>query len=436
MSNKVAIHTLGCKVNQYDSEGIAAQFRAHGYEIVDFNQKGADIYIINTCTVTNISDQKSRQMIRKAHRSNPNAKIVVVGCLAQTDPEQIEAIPGVNLIVGNNDRSRIVELVEGLSLNQQTSVVTSIAQVRRFEELNAVSFEGRTRAYLKIQDGCNQYCSYCKVPYARGPSRSRTPQSVMEQVKAIVEQGYTEIVLTGVHLGAYGADLEPASSLSKIVRTITEVQGLKRVRISSVDPNEIDDELIELVAESPKVCRHLHIPLQSGSDQILEKMRRRYRTSDFRHIVNAVRKHVPEIAVTTDVIVGFPGETPELFAETHAFLTEMQLAKLHVFKYSPRAGTPAAGYPNQVSSQEKEKRSRALIALSDQMSERYQSRFVGKTVQVLVEREINGRLHGHTDNYIHVSFPVGDQDSTDLIGRIVDVRIEEVIEDHSAGILL
>lgn len=436
MSNKVAIHTLGCKVNQYDSEGIAAQFRAHGYEIVDFNQKGADIYIINTCTVTNISDQKSRQMIRKAHRSNPNAKIVVVGCLAQTDPEQIEAIPGVNLIVGNNDRSRIVELVEGLSLNQQTSVVTSIAQVRSFEELNAVSFEGRTRAYLKIQDGCNQYCSYCKVPYARGPSRSRTPQSVMEQVKAIVEQGYTEIVLTGVHLGAYGADLEPASSLSKIVRTITEVQGLKRVRISSVDPNEIDDELIELVAESPKVCRHLHIPLQSGSDQILEKMRRRYRTSDFRHIVNAVRKYVPEIAVTTDVIVGFPGETPELFAETHAFLTEMQLAKLHVFKYSPRAGTPAAGYPDQVSSQEKEKRSRALIALSDQMSERYQSRFVGKTVQVLVEREINGRLHGHTDNYIHVSFPVGDQDSTDLIGRIVDVRIEEVIEDHSAGILL
>ena len=212
--------------------------------------------------------------------------------------------------------------------------------------------------------------------------------------------------------------------------------GIEAGAYCSVDPNEIDDELIELVAESPKVCRHLHIPLQSGSDQILEKMRRRYRTSDFRHIVNAVRKHVPEIAVTTDVIVGFPGETPELFAETHAFLTEMQLAKLHVFKYSPRAGTPAAGYPDQVSSQEKEKRSRALIALSDQMSERYQSRFVGKTVQVLVEREINGRLYGHTDNYIHVSFPVGDQDSTDLIGRIVDVRIEEVIEDHSAGILL
>lgn len=435
MSKQVAIHTLGCKVNQYDSEGIAAQFKAKGYEIIDFNEKGADVYIINTCTVTNISDQKSRQMIRKAHRNNPNAKIVVVGCLAQTDPDQIEAISGVNLIVGTDDRNRIVELVESIAPNEQESLVANIAQVREFEELNAVSFEGRTRAYLKIQDGCNQYCSYCKVPYARGPSRSRTPESVLKQVEAIVAQGYREIVLTGVHLGGYGMDLEPKSSLSAIVCQITAVPGLERVRISSVDPNEIDQEMIELIANNPRVCRHLHIPLQSGSDQVLKRMRRRYLTADFRRIVNLVRERVPEAAITTDVIVGFPGETPELFEETHQFLAEMQLAKLHVFKYSPREGTLAADFPDQVEGPEKDRRSHVLIALSEQMSDQYQRQFIGQTVQVLVEREIDGKLSGHTDNYLHVSFSA-DQHSSDLIGRMVDVQIIAITKGQAAGILV
>lgn len=435
MSKRVALHTLGCKVNQYDSEAITAQFRAHGYEVVDFNQTGADVYIINTCTVTNISDHKSRQMIRRAHRNNPEAKIVVVGCLAQTNPDQVKSLPGVNLIIGTDQRSRIVELVEQIALHEQGIVVGDILQVRKFEELNAIAFEGRTRAYLKIQDGCNQYCSYCKVPYARGPSRSRPVASVLEQVADIVKQGYREIVLTGVHLGGYGHDLKPASSLSDIVEQVAAVPGLERLRISSVDPNEIDTRLIALVADNPTVCRHLHIPLQSGSDQILKRMRRRYQTADFRRIVESVRARVPEIAITTDVIVGFPGETPELFDQTYAFLQEMAPSKIHVFQYSPREGTLAASFSDQVPKQEKERRSQALIALSDQMGEAFQRQFVHQVVQVLIERELDGKLVGHTDNYLQVAVPAV-QDGDQLIGKIVNARVVSVSTEQVAGILL
>ncbi|HHX01478.1 MAG TPA: tRNA (N(6)-L-threonylcarbamoyladenosine(37)-C(2))-methylthiotransferase MtaB [Firmicutes bacterium] len=435
MSKRVALHTLGCKVNQYDSEAITAQFRARGYEVVDFNQTGADVYIINTCTVTNISDHKSRQMIRRAHRNNPEAKIVVVGCLAQTNPDQVKSLPGVNLIIGTDQRSRIVELVEQIALHEQGIVVGDILQVRKFEELNAIAFEGRTRAYLKIQDGCNQYCSYCKVPYARGPSRSRPVASVLEQVADIVKQGYREIVLTGVHLGGYGHDLKPASSLSDIVEQVAAVPGLERLRISSVDPNEIDTRLIALVADNPTVCRHLHIPLQSGSDQILKRMRRRYQTADFRRIVESVRARVPEIAITTDVIVGFPGETPELFDQTYAFLQEMAPSKIHVFQYSPREGTLAASFSDQVPKQEKERRSQALIALSDQMGEAFQRQFVHQVVQVLIERELDGKLVGHTDNYLQVAVPAV-QDGDQLIGKIVNARVVSVSTEQVAGILL
>ena len=434
MSKRVAVHTLGCKVNQYDSEAISAQFKACGYEVVDFDQAGADVYIINTCTVTNISDHKSRQMIRRAHRKNPQAKIVVVGCLAQTNPDEVKSIPGVNLIVGTDQRSRIVELVEQIGGDEQGILVGDILKVRKFEEINAVAFEGRTRAYLKIQDGCSQFCSYCKVPYARGPSRSRPAASVLEQVKEIVGQGYGEIVLTGVHLGGYGRDLNPPSSLSDIVEQVAEVPGLERVRISSVDPNEIDDKLIDLVADNPKVCRHLLIPLQSGSDQVLQRMRRRYQTADFRRIVESVRARVPEVAVTTDVIVGFPGETRELFDETYAFLREMVPCKIHVFPYSPRKETPAADFPDQVPKPEKDRRSKALIALSDEMGAAFRRQFVDKVVQVLFERVLDDKLVGHTDNYIQVAVPAG-PDAEGLIGSIVDVRIVSAADGQLAGIL-
>ena len=282
----VAFHTLGCKVNQYDTEAIATQFIEAGYEIVDFDQP-ADVFVINTCTVTNMSDRKSRQMIRRASRNNPQAKIVVVGCFAQTAPEEVQAIPGVNLVVGTNDRGQIVQLVEKLDLDEGYSLVGEIFQVDDFEEMSVTSFQGRTRAFLKIQDGCNQFCSYCKVPYARGKSRSRKSENIKEEVNNIVSQGYREIVLTGVHLGGYGSDLQPASSLAKITELISHIPGVQRVRISSVDPNEIDQHLLELLANNPHVCRHLHIPLQSGSDTILEKMRRKYRTTDYLQIVKA-----------------------------------------------------------------------------------------------------------------------------------------------------
>lgn len=434
MIKRVALHTLGCKVNQYDTEAITAQFKAHGYEVVDFDQAGADVYIINTCTVTNVSDHKSRQMIRRAHRKNPHAKIVVVGCLAQTDPDSVKGLPGVNLIVGTDQRSRIVELVEQIKPDEQGVLVGDILKVRRFEELNAVAFEGRTRAYLKIQDGCSQYCAYCKVPYARGPSRSRPAASVIEQVAEIVEQGYREIVLTGVHLGGYGRDLEPPITLSDIVEQIAAVPGLERVRISSVDPNEVDAKLIDLVAGNPKVCRHLHIPLQSGSDLILQRMRRRYQTADFRRIVETVRARVPEVAVTTDVIVGFPGETPALFAETYTFLRETAPCKIHVFPYSPRKGTPAAAFPDQVSKLEKEERSRTLIALSDELGAAFQQQFVGKVVQVLFEREQDGKLVGHTDNYLQVAVPAGCA-SDWLVGAIANVKVVSAAGGQLAGIL-
>lgn len=433
MKKKVAIHTLGCKVNQYDSEAVVALFRDHNYEIVDFDMQGADVYVINTCTVTNISDRKSRQMIRRAHRHNPSAKIVVFGCYAQTDPEQVTKIDGVNLVIGTDNRHRIVELVEQLEQEAMVSLVDEIANVNEFEEFAVTAFEGRTRASLKIQDGCNQFCSYCKVPYARGRSRSKEPANIVTQAASIAQQGYKEIVLTGVHLGGYGKDLQPLSSLSHIVADLSLVPELKRIRISSVDPNEIDDHLLEQLAENAKVCRHLHIPLQSGSDTILASMRRRYRTSDFRHIVEKVRSLVPEIAITTDVIVGFPGETNELFAETYQFLSEMQLMKLHVFPYSPRSGTPASKFSGQVSSEDKDLRSQRLIALSDQGIKDFHKHYVGQTVSVLVETQTD-TLFGLTDNYLHVI--INEPVEKDLVGEIVQVKILAVNDHGLEGILV
>lgn len=435
-AKKAAFFTLGCKVNQYDTEAMQALFSADGYDIVDFDHENADVYLINTCTVTNVSDRKSRQMIRRARRKNPKAKIVVIGCFAQTDPKQVAAIPGVNLIVGTNNRHKIVELVNSLKSEEQYSLVDNILQVREFEEFDVFTFEGRTRASLKIQDGCNQFCSYCKVPYARGPSRSRTQENVIAQVKNIVDQGYREVVLTGVHLGAYGKDLNPPSSLSRIVKAITLVDGVERIRVSSVDPNEIDDEIVELVANNSKVCRHLHIPLQSGSDEILTKMHRRYRTKDFFSIVKHIKTLDPEIAITTDIIVGFPGETQELFAESYKFLQELELAKIHVFKYSPRADTPAAKYPNQISSQEKVCRSHMMMELSNQMAAAFNHRFINQVVQVLIETENQGRVFGLTDNYLHVWATLGSLDHNELIGKIMNVRIIDADCTQVEGILL
>lgn len=426
---KLAITTLGCKVNQYDTDAVMTQFLDAGYSIVDFDDQ-ADVYIINTCTVTNMGDRKSRQMIRRAHRNNPSAKVVVMGCLAQTSPEEVRDIEGVNLIVGTDQRGRILELIEELDVTESASIVDDISAVRDFEELPVSDFGGRTRAVFKIQDGCDQFCSYCRVPYARGRSRSRHPQNVLSHVGQIVQDGYGEIVVTGIHLGLYGRDLNPPVALESMIQQIADIPGILRLRMGSIEPHEITDELLELVADHPAVCEHLHIPLQSGSNRILKRMRRNYTTEDYRAVVEKAREKVPDLAVTTDIIVGFPGETEQDFSETMNFAEEIGFSRLHVFKYSKREGTPAASFPKQIPSRVKDSRSKRLIQLGEMMAENYHRSFIHRTVQVLVEEVKEGMASGLTDTYIRTAFPTSQTD--ELVGQIVSVR---VIQADKQGIM-
>lgn len=418
-AKKLASATLGCKVNQYDTDSVTTQFLERGYTIVDFNER-ADIYLINTCTVTNLGDRKSRQMIRRAHRNNPQAKIVVMGCLAQTTPEDIAGIDGVDLIVGTDGRGRIVELVETLDENGQNLLVDDIFEVTEFEDLPSLDFSGRTRAGLKIQDGCNQFCTYCRVPFARGRSRSRKRASVLDQVEQVVAEGYKEIVLTGIHLGLYGKDLEPRISLAEITSEIAQTPGLSRLRIGSIDPNEFTDELISLIADHPVLCRHIHLPLQSGSDAILSKMRRNYSRSDFLNVVEKIRKRIPDVGLTTDIMVGFPGETEEDFQQTLDLARQVGFSKIHVFKYSKRQGTKAAGFLQQTPAYIKEIRSKCLIEVGNELAKAFHQSFLNTELEVLVEQENHGQASGHTDNYILVTFDL--EPGMDLIGQTVRVQ--------------
>ncbi|MDI9440183.1 MAG: tRNA (N(6)-L-threonylcarbamoyladenosine(37)-C(2))-methylthiotransferase MtaB [Limnochordia bacterium] len=428
-AKRLAVATLGCKVNQYDTDAVTTQFLAAGYELVDFREP-ADVYLINTCTVTNLGDKKSRQMIRRAHRLNPQAQVVVMGCLAQTAPGEVAELEGVSLVVGTDGRDNIVEELERLAEGAKKTLVEDIFQVTEFEDLPALGFSGRTRAALKIQDGCNQFCTYCRVPFARGRSRSRSAQSAMQQVEMLVEQGYKEIVLTGIHLGLYGADLDPALTLAQIARRVADYPGLLRLRISSVDPHEITDELIDLFSSHPVVCRHVHIPLQSGSDRILERMRRNYTSGQFREIVRRLREQVPEIAITTDIMVGFPGETDEDFQATLELTKEVAFSRIHVFQYSKRQGTRAASFPGQIPAALKESRSRCLIDLGYTLAEDFHRSFVGREVEVLVEEQEGSCAVGHTDNYVKVSFPAGNRD---LVGEVVRVQVRESSRDGVWG---
>lgn len=421
MSEKrLATVTLGCKVNQYDTDSVVTQFLEAGYKVVDFNEE-ADVYLINTCTVTNLGDRKSRQMIRRAAKRNPQGKIVVMGCLAQTTPEEVAALEGVTLVVGTQGRGRILEKIQALERGEQASLVDDIFRITDFEDLPALDFSGRTRATLKIQDGCNQFCTYCRVPFARGRSRSRERESVLAQVEKLVAEGYGEIVLTGIHLGLYGEDLDPPLSLAQISREIAETPGLARLRISSVDPHEVTDELLDLLVRHPVLCRHLHIPLQSGSNRVLERMKRNYSREDFLEIVHKIRSQIPEVAITTDIMVGFPGETDQDFLDTLSLAEEVAFSKIHVFQYSPREGTVAARFADQIPGQLKEKRSKRLIELGNTLAQKFHSSFVGQEVEVLVEQQSKTEGTGHTDNYLRVTFPL-DQE-LDLVGGIVAVRI-------------
>ena len=399
---KAASFALGCKVNQYESEAIAELFAEKGYEIVGVEDK-ADVYIINTCTVTNFGDKKSRQLIRKVKRQNENAIVAVVGCYAQTAPKELMALEGVNLVIGTKDRGQIVEMVEEYDPSQGVcSFVSDIMTERVFEPLSIQKLANRTRAYLKIQDGCSQYCSYCIIPYARGPIRSREPEDVLAEVRRLAENGFKEIVLTGIHIASYGKDRTDTNLLS-ILRQVHEVAGVERIRFSSIEPNVVTEVFAQTMAELPKVCDHFHLSLQSGCDHTLKEMNRRYTTQSYADAVRLLRKYLPNVALTTDIIVGFPGESEADFKACYAFAQEIAFSKIHVFPYSPKRGTPAAERKDQILNAVKSERSHALLALSKEQADAFIEARVGQVFDVLYEKEIQpGIYEGCTTNYMRV----------------------------------
>lgn len=433
---KVAFNTLGCKVNQYETSALESLFRAKGYEIVDFSSR-ADVYVINTCTVTHIGDRKSRQLIRRAVRAHPGAQVVVTGCYAQTSPGEILEIPGVNLVVGTSDRSQIVELVEkAAGGDKPLNVVTDIMKAGVFEALPAALDQNRVRGFLKIQEGCNNFCTYCIVPYSRGPLRSRNLQGVLDEAQKLLDQGYKEIVLAGIHTGAYGKDLAGEVNLARLVNEISRLKGLYRLRLSSLEPQDIDFDLIDALAASPVVCRHFHLPLQSGDDQVLRRMKRRYDTGRYQALVSRIRDKMPGTAITTDVMVGFPGETEENFMNTVDFIREINFTGLHVFKYSPRRGTAAAAFKDQIAPAEKERRSKKLIRLSDELQREFLSWHINKEMSILVEQcgnQEQNACEGHSKDYVKCVFPVSPGWEQGLRGTLVLVRGEKIEANYIRG---
>ena len=399
----VAFHTLGCKVNQGETAAMAHLFREAGYEVVDFSA-AADVYVINTCAVTVQAEQKSRQTAHRAREQNEQALIVMAGCYPQVAQDRGELPDGIDLLVGSSDKPRIVELVE--RVRQASSPMVAVSRwsdATSFEMISASQEVGRTRATLKIQDGCQQFCAYCIIPYARGPERSRPIEDIVQEARDLVEQGFQEIVMTGIHVGSFGQDLPGRPDLADLVEQVLQVPGLRRLRLSSIEPNEVGEKLMRLMQQYPNFCRHLHIPLQAGQDRVLKAMNRRYNTAEYRNMINLVRTFVPEIAITTDIIVGFPGETAEEFRQTYEFAKQIGFSRLHVFRYSRRPGTPAADMPQQVPKAEKSRRSRALIALGDSMAREFAARLVGSEQQVLWEsQDDQGIWTGHTDTYVTI----------------------------------
>jgi threonylcarbamoyladenosine tRNA methylthiotransferase MtaB len=430
----VAFHTLGCKVNHYETEAIWQLFKDQGYERTEF-EGIADVYVINTCTVTNTGDKKSRQVIRRAIRKNPDGVICVTGCYAQTSPAEIMAIPGVDIVVGTQDRVKMLDYIDQYKKERQPiNGVGNIMKARVYEELDVPSFTDRTRASLKIQEGCNNFCTFCIIPWARGLMRSRDPKEVITQAQALVNAGYKEIVLTGIHTGGYGEDMKDYN-LAKLLQDLDEkVVGLKRIRISSIEASQITDEVIEVLDKSDKIVRHLHIPLQSGSDTVLKRMRRKYTMEHFADRLTRLKEALPGLAITSDVIVGFPGETEEEFMETYNFIKEHKFSELHVFPYSKRTGTPAARMENQVDEEIKNERVHQLISLSDQLAKEYASQFENEVLEVIPEEEFKeegntGIYVGYTDNYLKVKFPA----SEDMIGKLVKVKITKAGYPYNEG---
>lgn len=432
---KIAFYTLGCKVNQADTASMEEIFRQAGYEIVDFVGQ-ADVYLINTCVVTNTGQRKSRQIINRVVRRHPLSLTVVTGCYPQTAPEEVRAIEGVDVIIGNQERGRIVELVEQALAQKQNEILDNVQKMTvdtQFEELGVGTETDKTRAFLKIQEGCNQYCTYCIIPYARGPLRSRSLASIRTEIKKLVAAGYKEVVLIGIHLGCYGKELAKEGkhiTLYDAVQAALSVEGVRRLRLGSLESVEVEPRLLQLMAQEPRLCKHLHLPLQSGCDKILQSMHRPYDTVRFKNLLADIRRQVPDVAITTDIIVGFPGETEEDFATTLRFAEECGFAKMHIFPYSKRKGTPAEAMPNQVEENIKAERAARLAQLDEKLHRQMLLSMVGKTEEVLFEQPVDGEhMEGLCGPYLRVI--VGGTPA--LAGAICKVKIIGVQEDWLTG---
>ena len=425
---KVALTTLGCKVNQFETETMEGLFKKQGYEIVPFTE-AADFYVINTCSVTSLGEKKSRQLIRRAKRQNEQAIIAVTGCYSQVAPEEIKAIDGVRVVLGTKERAHIVDSVERAAREDGIlDEVTDIMQADAFEDIPLYDVPQRTRAFLKIQEGCSNFCSYCIIPYARGPLRSRHPDSVLQEARKLVDMGFKEIVLTGIHLGAYGRDLAEEVTLADAARAVLSIPDLRRLRLGSLESIELSPELFQLIREDERFAKHLHLPLQAGSDEILQAMNRHYDTARFAELIDTVEASVPGIAMSTDIIVGFPGETEDMFRRSLDFVAKMNFARMHVFPYSKRKGTPAATMPDQVPEPVKKERVHRMQQLADKKAAEFHAGFLGHTMKVLFETEHQGITDGLTGNYIRVY-----TDAPVVSGEIYAVKLERLYRDGMWG---
>lgn len=415
----VGFHTLGCKVNQSETEAMTALFLNRGYRLGDF-ETYCDVYVINTCTVTHAGDRKSRQMIRRAKHINPEAIVVVTGCYAQASPQDVAAIEDVDIILGTNKRYLIVDTIETFH-GERKQLVDAKDNLTDFEEITMDRVIQKARAYLKVQDGCEQFCTYCIIPYARGPLRSRSMENALLEAKKLEQAGFKEIILTGIHLGAYGKETGKYT-LADLCEKLLQETAFERIRLSSIEPTEVDDHLLQLFKNHRRMCRHLHLPLQAGDDNVLEQMHRPYNIEQYRQEMARIRDAVPEIALSTDLMVGFPGETDVQFMNSLLFCDEIAFSSMHIFKYSPREGTPAATYPNQISNEIKDQRSKQMQEVAEKNMMQYMKNHIGQCVEVLMEEENNeGLWMGHTDNYLHVAVAERCEKNT-----VVLVKLEKI----------
>ena len=420
---KVAFATLGCRVNVYESEAMMEKFIREGYEVVDFSEV-ADVYVINTCSVTNMGDKKSRQMISRGRRQNPDAVIAAVGCYSQIAPNEVSSIEGRDVVLGSRNKGEVVYWVNKAKDEGKMQVqVSEVLRNKDFEDLRIEEYQDKTRAFLKIQDGCNRFCAYCLIPYTRGAVCSKDPKKVIEEVKVLAENGFKEIILSGIHIASYGVELDEKITLIDIIEEIENIDGIERVRIGSIDPTFFTEEVVERITKFKKLCPHFHLSLQSASNGTLKRMNRRYNIEEYESIVNILRGKIKDVSLTTDIIVGFPGETEEEFNETYETLNKIKLSKMHIFKYSPRKGTRAADMENQVDGNVKEERSKKLIELDLKNEKEFIEKYIQTEIPVLFEQKVKNEqdlYEGYTHNYIKV---IVCSKEKNLIGKIIKVKI-------------